>query len=393
METERSHTAGGSVSAPTPASGVATKHKQLLRGDEVPDSRVDANGTAGPGLWKSPLIADLLTPVSMVYGTVAYARMQAYAAGLLKRRTAKVPVVSVGNITVGGTGKTPVTVSLATKFIQQGKRVGILSRGYKRQSRDPFTVVSDGRQVLSGVAAAGDEPYMMAKAVPSAVIVVGKDRVSTAEIAVSEFGCDLILLDDGFQHVRLERDFDVVLLDFNDNMLQERLLPAGRLREPLSALSRATHVIVTKVPESCSRVDSKLESIAQLVRRYAPASSLSMCHFQPTLSGMSSLSLPDTTRGARVVAVCGIARPEQFARTLKSLDLEVLAMHEYSDHHEYGTRDAENLKVSLEKSGADFILTTEKDYHKLAEFETLKDSLGAVVLQASWIGEPPAFKL
>ena len=162
----------------------------------------------------------LLTPASSIYGLIVRLRLKAYDKGILKRHQIAVPIISIGNLTVGGTGKTPVTIDLAQRLIANGLKVAILSRGYKRLSTEKVVIVSNGQQIFATAQEAGDEPYMMAKELPSAVVITGASRVSTAQIAANLYNCNVILLDDGFQHLLLHRRDDVVLLDYNQDLLK-----------------------------------------------------------------------------------------------------------------------------------------------------------------------------
>ena len=193
--------------------------------------------------WGNPetpqekFLAKLLLPASAGFGLGLYARMMAYNWKLLKQTKVSVPVISIGNITCGGTGKTPVTIDLTQRLTEMGYKVGVLSRGYKRLSKERILVVSNGNGDIRSCAESGDEPYLIAQSVPEAVVIVGSKRIDTAPLAVHRYGCDILLLDDGFQHFPLARNSDIVLLDYNDELTKDHLLPAGRLREPLSALA------------------------------------------------------------------------------------------------------------------------------------------------------------
>jgi tetraacyldisaccharide 4'-kinase len=210
----------------------------------------------------------LLAPASFAYFMGSLCRLEGYRAGLLKREQADVPVISVGNITCGGTGKTPVTIDLAQRFIAAGIRVGILSRGYKRRSKDATVVVSDGAGHFASCEDSGDEPYLIAKRLPRAVVMVGSNRRASANLAVSHYNCELLLLDDGFQHFPMRRDVDLVLIDYNDEPASDSLLPSGRLREPLTALSRASSLVITKIPEKYDQ--EKIDALEKVLHRYAP---------------------------------------------------------------------------------------------------------------------------
>lgn len=330
----------------------------------------------------------LLLPPSFVYAGIGLVRVKAYADGLVKRVRPTVPVISIGNLSVGGTGKTPVTVDLTKRLTQQGHKVAILSRGYKRKSKEEYTVVSDGARVLASCEAAGDEPYMMAHALPGSVIISGKNRSFTSSVAVDEFNCDLLVLDDGFQHLKLRRDFDVVLLDYSET-LDDALVPAGRLREPFSALGRATHIVISKVPPYPD--PERMRRFHQLAAKYAPNAQVSMCRFKPScLRGETDSNLSKLS-GEKVVALCGIARPDAFVDSIRQLGAEVVSLNAFPDHHWFSENDLRSLERLLDKSGASYVVTTEKDLVRLNLPDNLKTKLLALIMETEWIGDPPAF--
>lgn len=362
---------------------------------------------------KNKLIRNIFSPASFAYGLGAYCRMQAYASGLAPRVTSSVPVISVGNITVGGTGKTPLTIELARQLTNEGRRVAILSRGYKRKSKQPFVIVSDGASSRASVFESGDEPYLMAQAVPEAVVIAGPDRTKTAQLAAQEYLADVILLDDGFQHVKLKRKYDLVLIDYNDNLADELLLPAGRLREPLTALGRASHVVLTKIPELADK--ARLESIGELVARYAPQAQLHLCRFKPkrlkplssiiaqqnvSLGDRNDASQPFATAAlgsARVLLVSGIARPKSFENVARSFCRNIVSELTFSDHHWYSASDIRAIEREMARHKAEFVVTTEKDLVKLAApevpLQNLQEKIYAVELSTEWLGTAPRFAL
>ncbi len=338
----------------------------------------------------NPVTRTLLTPASFVYGACGYARLKAYADGWLDRAKPDVPVISVGNLSVGGTGKTPITIDLAERLIGEGNRVAILSRGYKRKSSSPYTVVSNGEKILSTCQEAGDEPFMMAQAVPAAVVISGKSRSKTAEIAMREFHCDVIILDDGFQHLKLRRDVDVVVLDYNET-LDDLLVPAGRLREPMTALGRATNIIISKVP--LYPEPERIRRFQSLIARYAPEADVSMCRFRPAYLRADKPLSPSEVTGHKVVALCGIAKPASFVDSIKQLGAEVVALSAFPDHHWFSSADLEKLETKVNSSRASYVVTTEKDFVRLDLPDGLKDKVVALVMETEWLGEPPSFNL
>ncbi len=301
-----------------------------------------------------------------------------------------VPVISIGNLSVGGTGKTPVTIDITRRLIQSGHHPAILSRGYKRKSSAPYTVVSDGKKIVSTCAEAGDEPYMIAQAVPEAVMISGSNRSSTSKIACHEFNCDVIVLDDGFQHLKLRRDFDVVLLDYSET-LDDALVPAGRLREPFSALTRATHIVISKVPHYPD--PERMRRFQTLSAKYAPEAKISMCRFKPASWRDGVRNTGPEILGKRVVALCGIARPNSFVDSIKQFGAEVVALMAHPDHHWFSAGDLSDARKKMEQLNADFIVTTEKDIVRLQIPNELKERVLALVMEIEWIGDPPTFNL
>ncbi len=347
--------------------------------------------------WGNPdngiedLIAGALRPLSAAYGVGAYARLVAYSSGLLRRHTLDVPVISIGNITCGGTGKTPVTIDLASRLIAAGRRVGILSRGYKRRSKDEIVIVSDGKGTIAPVRDSGDEPYMVARSLPQAVVIVGPRRHITGAIATGLYDCDVLILDDGFQHLPVRRDVDVVLIDYNDDPENDALLPAGRLREPLAALSRADHVVITKLPVVPDQ--DRLSRLQEIITRRAPNCLQSACRFVP--HGLRPLDCPEVEvdaqalSGVKVVALAGIARPETFITALESLGANVVAKRFFPDHHWYTLQDLKALNRDLVVSGAELVVTTLKDSVRIDEEAVRGLPVSALDTKTQWLGWVP----
>jgi tetraacyldisaccharide 4'-kinase len=340
---------------------------------------------------KERIISTLLQPASAVYGLGSYLRLRGYGGGLLERHRVSVPVISVGNLTCGGTGKTPVTIDLARRLTDSGLNVAIVSRGYRRKSREELLVVSDGNGSLVSCADAGDEPYMMALAVPKAKVIVSSKRSVAADVAVNVYDADVIVLDDGFQHLAIERDHDIVLLDYNDDPVGDSLLPAGRLREPISALTRASWVVVTKVPPHPK--SARLSYFEEIIRERAQRANITSCRFVPhrlrqfgAADATDSLS---TLKGVKVIALCGIARPRPFVDLVTELGADVLKLRAFPDHHWWSAADMNSLGRELARSGADLILTTEKDAARLDPELCRNLPLHFIELRTQWLGPVP----
>lgn len=281
-----------------------------------------------------------------------------------KRRRLPCPVVSIGNLTVGGTGKTPLTIWLARWLCQQRWRVAVLSRGYGGQRRDEPCVVSNGAGPLCTWSEVGDEPYLLAQELPGIPILVGKDRFASGQHARQHFGTQVVILDDGFQHYRLARDLDIVLVDATNPFGQGALLPRGILREPLRALQRADVVVLTRV----ELAQATLRDVTEQIRRWAP--NVPIYHLRTTVQAVweedTQLCGGATSlHRRRVVAFAGIGNPQAFAATLTQLGSDVAALVVFPDHHPYTERDWRAIIDVVHRYEADCLVTTTKDRVRL----------------------------
>lgn len=312
--------------------------------------------------------------LSKIYARAVQTRLALYRRRLLRAQELGCPVVSIGNLTVGGTGKTPVAEMLARALQQRGRRVAILSRGYKSLPR-PFTqrlrnkflknrdlfpprVVSDGHQVLLDSRHAGDEPHMLAKNLPGVCILVDKDRVKSGLHALRHFDSDILLLDDGLQYQRLRHGVDIVLVDRQAPFGNEHLLPRGTLREPPANLRRASYIIVTKSgPEPDETLLRRLRSLnrtaAIIECTHAPR------HWQDLRTG-EKFPL-DHLRGKHVGALSGIARPESFEEGVRELGARVEITKAFADHHRFTKKEIFRFLEWCDRRSLDALVTTEKD--------------------------------
>lgn len=334
----------------------------------------------------------LLSPLAFLYGIGQTLHKTAFETGVLPVFNVSVPVISIGNITCGGTGKTPVVIDIAQRFIDNGHKVGIISRGYKRKSKTQLTVVGDGQGQFSSYSEAGDEPLVIAQSVRKAVVISSSDRVAAARHAIDVLHCDLLLLDDGFQHYRLKRDLDVVLIDYADELLNDSLLPAGRLREPIANLRRSSNIIITKVPKRFDK--ARMKQLEKTILSQSPEATINACRFVPKSiyrleNGQSVWAPIKTLAKEKVLAFCGLAKPEGFITTLEEMGANILGKKIFSDHHWYTDQDIDLLEKMLAKSQASYLVTTEKDYVKLAS-SRLKDKLSFVELKTEWLNDFPA---
>ncbi|HKV34018.1 MAG TPA: tetraacyldisaccharide 4'-kinase [Pyrinomonadaceae bacterium] len=303
----------------------------------------------------------ILPPLSALYSAVTRTRLSLYQRGTFRTTKLDRPVISVGNMTVGGTGKTPL-VELVSKIIgATGKKVCILTRGYGRQHPERQVIVSDGQAILATPAEAGDEPYLLAtNLLGLAAVICSADRVSAGRDAIEVFGTECFVLDDGFQHLRLARDLNIVTVDATNpwgsgQLLQHsgggQLLPHGRLREPLSGLSRADCLVLTR----CDQVND-LEPLRKQIQ--------SLIGFHPLF--------PSTMKPRRsahpdgpVAAFCAVGNPQSFFAQLKDVGYAVVAEKAFRDHHIYTQKDIDDLTAAATRAGAKALITTAKDAVKL----------------------------
>lgn len=302
-----------------------------------------------------------LAPLAALYGAAVAARLAAYRRGLLPVRHAGRPVLSVGNVAAGGTGKTPFVLWLAGELLLRGIRPAILTRGYGRRSRGTV-VVSDGAGAVASVRDSGDEAALLARALPGVPIVADGRRARAARaVETLAPATTLHLLDDGFSHVALQRDLDVVLLDAAAADAGGALLPEGRLREPLASLARADLLVVTKAEQADPGPAHALAA------RYAPG--VPVYHARTRVLGIRDAAgrrvEPADLPGSTLVAVAGLARPEAFFATLEGLKIVPAVSLSFPDHDPYGPTALGRIERAAEESGATAVVTTEKDAVKL----------------------------
>jgi tetraacyldisaccharide 4'-kinase len=304
----------------------------------------------------------LLKGLSLPYLAGAEAKNCIYDRG--RRTVHKLParVISVGNLSVGGTGKTPLTLALARYYKNAGAAVAILSRGYGGSAKRDCVVVSDGVDVFHGPGRVGDEPYLLAK-ISGVPLLVGSNRVTSGSEACRRFGAQVILLDDGFQHRRLARDLDLVLLDARKPLEDEWVLPAGTLREPLRALKRAHALILTR----CDHGPVSRKNRELLERRF-PGIPVFPAEHRPERVIIGKEEAPvEMLSGRRVVTFSGLAANETFFETVRGLGADVTGTIGFDDHHVYTHEDVQRLASLKRKLNAEVLVTTDKDAVKLAQ--------------------------
>ena len=303
--------------------------------------------------------------LSIPYGGFVRARSLLYSLQLLKPKTLPCPVISIGNITAGGTGKTPLVMSLAKGLMERGIFVAILSRGYKGKKASQ-QVVSDGKTIFLSPEESGDEPFLMAKACKGIPVLTGKDRFLGGRVALQRFGVKGMLLDDGYQHLPLRRDINILLIDSEIGFGDRTLLPRGILREPLSHLRRAHVFLLTKAedPEAFRPLEKTIHEIH-------PQAPLYHSHYEPVslVGPEGEEEEPSSPKGKRVLALSGVANPNYFSSLLRKCGMEVVREVIFPDHHLYTTRDL--FSIDEKGKGVDCIVTTEKDMVKLKKLNVL----------------------
>jgi tetraacyldisaccharide 4'-kinase len=346
--------------------------------------RLQGDPFAGPP--PHPVILAAAAVLAHLYGLGAGARRALYAHELLKVKRLPAPVVSVGNLAVGGTGKTPMVACLARLLQDRGWRVAILSRGYGGRASGP-TRLSDGEHLYQKPPEAGEEPYWLARHLPGVAVYTGACRYAAGMAAWEEFKPDLFLLDDGFQHVQLYRDLDLVLLDAAAPFGNGCLLPRGPLRESPAALKAAQIIILTRLdPE---RHQGQLTAS----RRAFPDQAVLTASISPvrvTSYPGGHAEAPEAMRHRALLAFAGLARPEVFAATLQELGVDLKGFQTFPDHHAYGDRDLRDLADAARNLGAGALVTTGKDWSRLGERWDQEVLLWVLEVEAR-LGEPERF--
>lgn len=315
-----------------------------------------------------------LRAFACLFGSLVQFRLWLYQHGLLRPHTLGCQVISIGNLTVGGTGKTPIVEVFARTLQKSGRKVAILSRGYKKKE-DPFfrrlfkkltfsyedsppRVVSDGQRLLLDSSLSGDEPFMLATNLPEVAVIVDADRVKAGQYAIRKLGCDTLILDDGFQYLKMKHRLDIALVDRTNPFGNRRLLPRGILREPIRNIKRASFIFITK-----SNGDGA-EELKRTLRQYNPTAEISECrhsakHLQNVYTGeRQPLSF---LQGLDVAAVSGIASPKGFEDELVRLGARVNYHKRFADHHRYKQQEIiEAINKGLQRE-ARILVTTEKD--------------------------------
>lgn len=307
-------------------------------------------------IW-TPVLG-ILSLLSLVYRLACGVRLFLYQHGMLRRKKLKAKVISVGNITVGGTGKTPLVIYLAKKLKKRNKKVAVLSRGYRRKKKE-MILLSDETCKRTDWEDVGDEPYLLVQRLSDVPIIVTKHRNLSGNYAIKKHNTEFLILDDGFQHLKLFRDLDIVVIDSVRPFGNRRLLPSGSLREPLTSLKRADFFVLTKTDQV-----SNTDRLIQLLRGYNTKAPIVESVYQVSsierLSDGSSIS-PREVDNKKALAFSGIGNPLSFEKTLEKLRIQILKHRKFSDHFSYRKRDIIELDQEGRSLSVDFIITTEKD--------------------------------
>jgi len=322
-----------------------------------------------------------LKPLTWLYGAAAFFRRKLYTTKIIKPEKLPCPVISIGNLTTGGTGKTPMTIFVATLLKEAGLSPLIISRGYKGSATRTGGIVSDGRNILMHAGLSGDEPLLMAERLAGVPVAVGRNRSLIATEGIRQFSPDVILLDDGFQHFQLARDIDIVLMDTARPLGNNRLLPAGPLREPLTALKAADIIIFTRADKPADIYPNSL------TERIKDKPQFSACHV-PFISAWIpevERDLPeiDTLDQRRAFVFCGLADNESFLNNVRRLTSDVTGHRFFRDHHDFTASDLTAISAAAQEKKADIIITSAKDYVKFRDKPMPDVSCDLVVLDVA----------
>jgi len=303
----------------------------------------------------------ILLPLSYVYGAGVAFRNLLFDLGILRSHHLSVPVISVGNISVGGTGKTPVVELIAKRLMQYGLRVAVVSRGYRRKTSG-LIVVSEGKGVQVDAETGGDEPVMLADRLPGVIVIADEKRVRGASFAVEQLRAQAIVLDDGFQHRYLGRDLDIVVIPVDEVLTRSHLLPAGNRREPYTALQRADMVIASK-SDGDKTTRRALDILSAMNVRQTASVNLRPVAWK--IAGLDLRVPLEESSGRKVIGFTGIGDPAGFRRTLQNLNVTIHRMVTYPDHHWFVPKDLRHLASIRQETNADYLVTTEKDLKRL----------------------------
>ena len=310
-------------------------------------------------------------PLSPLYSSAMKLRALLYQKQILASHDFDVPVISVGNLTMGGTGKTPMVMYLARFLSEKDFKVAIVSRGYRGEAKGPVNIVSDGTEILMSAQQAGDEPVLLSSSLKGTVVATGRNRHLVVDEVIRSFQCDVILLDDGFQHLKMNRDIDLVLFDVDHFAGNSRVFPGGELREPISALHRCDAFVLTGVSENNSERADKCEEVLQERFEGKPVFRVSPVYVQflhyvifPSSIKKSVVTLSKIPKN--LFAFSAIAQADRFYKMVEQQGIVLKGTKTFRDHHSYQVDDINDLLRLASKTGANGFVTTEKDMVKLS---------------------------
>ncbi len=325
------------------------------------------------------LLRSLLIPFYLLYRVVIWMRNFCYTSGIIKQKQLPCRVISVGNIVAGGTGKTPAVIAIAKLLQENNYKVGVLLRGYKGKSNREITLVSDGEKLLCTRDQCGDEADMLARQLKNIPVAVGKKRYLTGKAILKRYECNVLILDDGFQHRQLSRDLDILTVDATQPYGTGKMLPIGTLREPKSSIQRADLILLTRtdIPNiDIAKIRAELNRIApntQILESVHAPTSLCLLNQQ----GENISLRVDFLKRKRILAVCGIGNPQAFVSTLRKYNPETVELYAFADHHVYTVSDLENIRLRMNQYESEYIAITQKDEQKIT---SLSPDLPIVVL-------------
>jgi len=314
-------------------------------------------------IFENKIIQKLLLPLTIIYGGIIRIRNFCYDTGIFAvEKISNCKVISIGNISVGGTGKTPIAKFLADYLNKNGLKVVILSRGYGRKSKGTV-VVSNENKILANIDDSGDEPLLLAKRLPHIPVVVEADRYKGATFIKKYFTPDIILLDDAYQHRRIFRDLNIAIIDASRGFGNGYLLPSGFLREPIKSLKRADLIWYSRIDqakefEQLQKIVHKFISVPEIISQHAPVKLIQM-----NTKKQFNLSLLENKN---VLLVSGIAHHSSFEHTIVKLGARVISHKKFSDHHQFSSSDTKDIITEFQSKNIEIIVTTEKDYYRLA---------------------------
>ena len=329
-----------------------------------------------------------LFPVSLVYSLTVEIRNFLYKTNILKTYQPEVLTISVGNLTTGGTGKTPITAKITNHLTNKGYKVAILSRGYgsKLNSKE-INIISDGEKIYYDAKIGGDEPVWLAQNCPKTIVLTSSNRVQIAKYA-QKLNCNVLILDDGFQHQKLGRDINIAVVDIEKQFGNKKVLPAGPLRESIKNIKRANKIIVVNKNLEQPN-EEKLKSFYSYLQKLNKNASISLCNTK--IDGIYEINSQEPLTNLcekTILAFSAIGQPEQFYNLLKQSGANIIKSISFADHHSYSQKDIDELLETAKDIGADTLITTEKDAVKIKTFlQIAQKAIYALKLGIDWDAE------